>query len=141
MEERELLERTKATAARLFSGSTAVEVPYTLWKEFDPELARDLSLFITGCLYSREILPLAERQMIAVSALAALQKTDELKIHLHGALNVGVAGQKLAEAIFQVGVYAGFPAVNAALSAFKEVLMKRNEWPLPEKSCDSNTDT
>jgi 4-carboxymuconolactone decarboxylase len=141
MEQRDLLERTKATAARLFSGSTVVEVPYSLWKEFDPELARDLSLFITGRLYAREVLALPERQMIAVSALAALQKTDELKVHLHGALNVGVAGHKLAEAIFQVGVYAGFPAVNAALAAFKEVLIKRNEWPLPAKACDSNTDT
>lgn len=140
MEQRDLLERTKATAARLFSGSTAVEVPYSLWREFDPELARDLSMFITGRLYAREVLPLAERQMVAVSSLAALQKTDELKIHLHGALNVGVAGHKLAEAIFQVGVYAGFPAVNAALAAFKEVLMKRNEWPLLAKACDSNKD-
>jgi 4-carboxymuconolactone decarboxylase len=45
--------------------------------------------------------------MVAVSALAALQKTEELKVHLHGALNVGVPVRKLAETIFQIGVYAG----------------------------------
>ncbi len=126
----DLVERTRKTATSLFSGPVKVEVPYELWKSFDPELARDLSLFITGNLYSREVMPLADRQLVAVTALAALQRTEELKIHLHGALNVGVRAAKLAEAIFQTGVYAGFPVVNTALAALKEVLIGRGEWPL-----------
>jgi 4-carboxymuconolactone decarboxylase len=130
MTPKNLIERTKQTAARLFSGPIDVEVPYQLWKAFDPELAKELSIFITGNLYSREVLPLPERQLVAVTALASLQNIEELKIHLHGALNVGVPATKLAEAIFQVGVYAGFPAVNKALAAFKEVLVSRNAWPL-----------
>ena len=129
MKSDDLVEVTKRTASKLFSGPVPVEVPYKLWKEFDSELARDLSLFITGKLYAREVLPLPERQLVAVSALAALQKTEELKIHLHGALNVGVPARKLAEALFQTGVYAGFPAVNAALAVLKEVLQSRDEWP------------
>lgn len=128
--EKDVVERTRRTAKALFSGPVEVEVPYHLWKAFDPELARDLSLFITGNLYSREILPLPERQVVAISALAALQKTEELKIHIHGALNVGVPARKIAETIFQIGVYAGFPAVNSALGALKEVLTARGEWPL-----------
>jgi 4-carboxymuconolactone decarboxylase len=129
----DLIERTKRTAQRLFSGPVPVEVPYRLWKSFDADLAKDLSLFITGNIYSREVLPLPERQMIAVAALAALQKTDELKVHLHGALNVGVSAVQLAEIAFQIGVYSGFPAVNAALAALKEVLISRGEWPLAEE--------
>lgn len=128
-----LIEKTKQTAQRLFSGPVPVEVPYKLWKAFDPDLARDLSLFITGKIYSREILPLPERQMIAVAALAALQKNEELKVHLHGAMNVGVPPRKLAETIFQVGIYSGFPAVNAALGALKEVLISRGQWPMSEE--------
>lgn len=135
--EKALVEQTKETAKLLFSGPVAVDVPYQLWKEFDPELAKQLSLFITGNLYSRKVLPLPERQMVAVAALTALQKTDELKIHVHGALNVGVSADKVAETIFQVGVYAGFPAVNAALAALKEVLTSRGEWPRPLKANDS----
>lgn len=129
----ELIEKTKKTAQRLFSGPVPIEVPYKLWKSFDPDLARDLSLFITGKFYSREILPLPERQMIAVAALAALQKTEELKVHIHGALNVGVPATKLAETVFQIGIYSGFPAVNAALAALKEVLVSRGEWPIAEE--------
>ncbi len=129
MDSKNLPEVTKQTAAKLFSGPVTVDVPYNLWKEFDPDLAKDLSLFITGKLYARDVLSLPERQVVAVSALAALQKTDELKIHVHGALNVGVPAWKLAESIFQIGVYAGFPAVNGALAALKEVLQSRGEWP------------
>jgi 4-carboxymuconolactone decarboxylase len=130
----DLIERTRSTAHRLFSGPVPVEVPYRLWKSFDAGLARELSLFITGNIYSREVLPLPERQMIAVAALAALQKTDELKVHLHGALNVGVPARMLAEIAFQIGIYAGFPAVNASLAALKEVLISRGEWPIPEET-------
>ena len=128
--EKDLVEKTRQTAKRLFSGPVSVEVPYHLWKAFDPDLARDLSLFITGNMYSREVLPLPERQMVAVAVLAALQNSEELKVHLHGALNVGVPAAKLAETLFQIGIYAGFPAVNTALSAFKEVLISRDEWPV-----------
>jgi 4-carboxymuconolactone decarboxylase len=130
MDDENLIERTRRTAKRLFDGPVQVEVPYQLWKEFDPGLAKELSLFVTGKLYARDVLPLPERQVVAVVALAALQKIDELKIHLHGALNVGVPAVKLAEAVFQVGIYAGFPAVNAALAALKEVLKSRREWPI-----------
>ncbi|MGA7879049.1 MAG: carboxymuconolactone decarboxylase family protein [Desulfoferrobacter sp.] len=132
-----LVERTKETAKLLFSGPVPVEVPYQLWKEFDPDLARQLSLFITGNLYSRKVLSLPERQTIAVASLAALQKIDELKIHAHGALNVGVPAEKLSEAIFQVGVYAGFPAVNAGLEALKEVLISRGEWPIEKQGSET----
>lgn len=129
MLEKILVEKTKQTAAKLFSGPLRLKVPYELWKEFDPELARELSLFITGNMYSRTVLSLPERQLVAVAALAALQKPEELRIHLHGALNVGVKSRHLAETIFQVGVYAGFPAVNAALAVLKEVLLERGQWP------------
>lgn len=132
MDQKELTERTKSTAKKLFTGPVDVDVPYRLWKEFDPALAKDLSLFITGNLYSRTVLSLPDRQVIAVAALAALNRIEELKVHLHGALNVGVSPRRLAEAIFQVGVYAGFPAVNSALAALKSVLEDRGEWPMEE---------
>lgn len=128
----DLAQKTKETAAKLFTGPVKVEVPYQIWKEFDPGLARDLSLFITGNLYSRTVLSLPERQTVAVAALAALQKTDELRVHLHGALNVGVSARKLAETIFQVATYAGFPTMNAALAALKTVLVDRGEWPIQD---------
>ncbi len=128
----DLTEKTKETAKALFSGPVKLEVPYQLWKEFDSDLAKDLSLFITGKLYSRQVISLPDRQVVAVAALASLQKTEELRIHLHGALNVGVPARRLAETIFQIGIYAGVPTMNAALATLKEVLTSRGEWPISD---------
>jgi len=122
--------RTQKTANKLFGKGIKVDPPYFLWKEFDRDLANDFSRFITGNLYSRTVLTLPERQMIACAALAAIRAGDELKLHLNAALNVGCAPEKLTEVIFQVATYAGMPAVNEALSVYRDVLKERGEWPV-----------
>ena len=130
MADQDLKERTQRTAEKLFSGGAKLDRPYSLWREFDHALANDFSRFITGNLYSREVLTLQERQMAACAMLAALRAKDELKVHANAALNVGCDPRKIIEIIFQTATYAGMPAVNEALAAFKEVLQARNEWPL-----------
>ncbi len=107
-----------------------MDPPYRTWREFDRELANDFSRFITGNLYSRTVLSLPERQMAACAMLAALRATDELKLHINAALNVGCDPRKLAEIFFQAATYAGMPAVNEALAAYREVLEARGEWPI-----------
>lgn len=126
----ELKKKTKETANKLFGKGIKADPPYKLWKEFDRDLANDLSLFITGKMYSRKVLTLAERQMAACAMLAALRAGDELKLHINGALNVGCDPEKLAEIFFQLATYAGMPAVNEALAVYKEVLVERGEWPI-----------
>ncbi len=126
----EMTQKTKETAKKLFAGGIKMDPPYLLWKAFDRELANDFSRFITGNLYSRTVLSPPERQMVACSALAALRAHDELKLHVNAALNVGCDPIKLAELFFQIGTYAGMPAVNEALAVFRDVLTERGEWPL-----------
>jgi len=125
-----IIEQTKKTAEELFGEGVTERSPYYLWREFDKALAGDLSLFITGNLYSRTVLTRQERQMIACAMLAALRASGELKLHIHAALNVGCDPHKLSEIFFQAATYAGMPAVNEALTVYKEVLMERNQWPL-----------
>ena len=110
-----------------------MDPPYLLWKEFDKELANDLSLFITGNLYSRTVLTLQDRQMVACAILAATRSVDELKLHCNAALNVGCDPQKLAEVFFQCATYCGMPTVNTALEVFRAVLKERGEWPLDKR--------
>ncbi|MDY6970303.1 MAG: carboxymuconolactone decarboxylase family protein [Spirochaetota bacterium] len=130
MDQSELDKKTKETAEKLFSKGIKRPSPFQLWKSFDKELAKDLSRFITGNLYSRTVLSLPERQMITVAVLTALKCSNELSLHINGALNVGCDPQKLAEVIFQAATYAGMPAVNEALEVYKEVLEERGEWPI-----------
>ena len=128
--EDELRKKTQETASRLFGKGVKMDPPYVTWKEFDRDLANDLSLFITGKLYSRTVLTLPERQMVACAMLGALRATDELKLHVNAALNVGCDPKKLAEVFFQLAPYAGMPAVNEALRVYRDVLKERGEWPI-----------
>ncbi len=109
-----------------------MDPPYLLWKSFDRELANDFSRFITGNLYSRTVLSAPERQMVACAALATIRARDELRLHVNAALNVGCDPKKLAELFFQIGTYAGMPAVTDALKVYRDVLSERGEWPLHE---------
>ncbi len=128
----DLKQKTADTAKLYFSGVEG-ERPYDLWRSFDKGLARDLSLFITGQMYARQVLPHPTRQLVTVAALTVLEKTEELQLHLHAALNVGCTPRELAEAIFQTAVYGGVPAMNQGLKALRTVLERRGQWPLPDR--------
>jgi 4-carboxymuconolactone decarboxylase len=123
----DLRETTKRTAQKLFHslrGGTGFET----WKKFDRDLARELSMFFTGKLYSREVITQAQREMCAVASLTVLHRPHELRAHIHAALNVGATRQQVAEVIFQQVTYGGMPVVVDALDVFKAVLEERGEW-------------
>ncbi|WP_339674180.1 carboxymuconolactone decarboxylase family protein [uncultured Zhongshania sp.] len=124
--------KIKVTAAALFSGYTE-EKPYELWLSFDKNLAKEMSRFVVGDMYARDVLPKTTRQLVAIAALSATGKQDELKLHIHAALNVGCTPQEISESIFQIGVYAGFPAMNNALLTLRGVLEENGLWPLEQK--------
>jgi len=125
----DLKAKTAGTAKLYFEGYKG-ERPFDLWRAFDKGIARDLSLFITGQMYARERIPHTIRQLVTVAALTVLERTEELKLHLYGALNVGCRPEEVAEVIFQCGIYGGMPVVNQALKVFREVLQERGQWPL-----------
>lgn len=125
----ETVERTKKTA-ELYFKDVKGKRPFDLWKSFDKDLARELSLFITGRMYAREKIPHKTRQLVTVASLTVLNRRDELKLHIHAALNVGCLPEEIAETIFQTFVYGGMPATNSALETLKEVLVEKGLWPL-----------
>ena len=127
MDPKEIAKKTGQTAKLYFSTVKDEDKPYNLWRHFDPELAKDMSLYITGQMYAREKIPHTTRQLITVAALTVLSKPDELKLHIHGALNVGCTKEEIAEVIFQTSIYGGVPATNTALEALKSVLDERKD--------------
>ena len=125
----DIVAKTRKTAGLYFKDVKG-ERPFELWQSFDPELARDLSLFITGQMYAREKIPHTTRQLITVAALTALSRLDELKLHIQAALNVGCSPREIAEVIFQTAIYGGVPATNSALKTLRSVLEEKGLWPL-----------
>jgi 4-carboxymuconolactone decarboxylase len=127
MDPKEIAKKTGETAKRYFSTVKDEDKPYNLWRFFDKDLAKDMSLYITGQMYAREKIPHTTRQLITVAALTVLSKPEELALHIHAALNVGCTKEEIAEVIFQTSIYGGVPAANTALSTLKKVLEERGD--------------
>ena len=121
--------KTQKTAALYFKDVEG-EKPFNLWQAFDPELAKQFSIFITGRLYAREKIPHPTRQLVTVAVLTVMGRADELKLHIQAALNVGCQPREIAEVIFQTFTYAGITTVNTALKVLREVLKEKGLWPL-----------
>ena len=51
--------------------------------------------------------------------LTALNRPDELRLHLRGALRNGATREEIGEVLLQTAVYCGVPAANAA---FREAM-------------------
>ena len=124
------LKTKTAKTAKLYFDGYPNERPFDLWRSFDKNLAKDLSLFITGQIYARERIPHPTRQLVSVGALTVLERSDDLKLLIYGALNGGCNPRDVAEVIFQCGIYGGMPVVNRALKILREVLQERSQWPL-----------
>jgi 4-carboxymuconolactone decarboxylase len=91
-----------------------------------PDFARYLIEFPFGDIYSRPQLDLKSREIATVAALTALgNATPQLKVHVHGALNVGCSRDEIVELMMQMAVYAGFPASLNGLFAAQEVFEER----------------
>jgi len=127
----ELKERTRRTARALFHTLPTGGVNFETWKRFDKNLARELSMFFVGKLYSRDVISQQQRELCAVASLTALHRPHELHAHIHAALNVGASRQEVAEVIFQQVTYGGMPVVVDALDVYSQVLAERGE-PFPD---------
>jgi len=128
MPDRALMEKARRTARRLFR-TVRGGVGYDTWRTLDPALARELSVFFAGRLYSRTVLSQRQRELCAVAALTVLARSNELYAHVHAALNVGATRREVAEAIFQQVTYGGMPVVAEGLVVLRRVLEERGEWP------------
>jgi 4-carboxymuconolactone decarboxylase len=96
-------------------------------KDIAPDLGRYTIEFPFGDVYSRGVLSLKEREIATVAALTALGNAKpQLKVHIHGALNVGCTQEEIVEIMIQMAVYAGFPAALNGIAAAKEVFAERN---------------
>ena len=69
-----------------------------------------------GTVWTRDGLDRKTRSMLNLAMLTALNRPNELKLHLKGALNNGVTKEEICEIFLQAAVYCGAPA---GLDSFK----------------------
>ena len=81
-----------------------------------------ITRYAWGDIWSRPGLSRAERSMITLAMLAALQHENELAMHVRAALRNGLSPGQIQEVLLQVAVYAGVPAANRAFAVAQRVL-------------------
>ena len=78
-----------------------------------------------GSIWSRTELPLKVRSLVTIAMLSALNRADELKGHINGALNNGATPEEIVEVFVQGAAYLGFPASNTSVRLAVEVFRER----------------
>jgi len=74
-----------------------------------------------GTIWSRPGLPLKVRSLVTLGMLAALNRPDEIKGHVLGALNNGATKEEIIEVFVHSAAYCGFPASNGGVRLCVEV--------------------
>jgi 4-carboxymuconolactone decarboxylase len=91
------------------------------------DFQRLLTEFGWGVVWSRPQLEPRVRSMLTVAMLIALNRPDELRVHMNGALRNGVTEEELREQIIQSILYCGFPAAVDASRVADAVISARAE--------------
>jgi len=89
-----------------------------LTKEFQDLMTR----YAWGEIWARPGLDRRTRSCITVAMTVALNRPDELALHLRGAIRNGVTVAELREVLLQTVVYCGIPAAHVAFKVAQEVL-------------------
>ncbi|MEQ8709355.1 MAG: carboxymuconolactone decarboxylase family protein [Rhodospirillales bacterium] len=80
-----------------------------------------------GATWGRPGLPKRDRSLINIGMLTALNRPDELRGHLRGALNNGVTREEIVEVILQTAIYCGMPAALDSMRHAKAVFAAADE--------------
>lgn len=85
-----------------------------------------ITRYAWGEIWSRPGLPRQTRSLITVAMLVALNREDELRMHLHAALKNGVSQEEIRETLLQAAIYCGVPAANSAFRIAQEVFGEKS---------------
>lgn len=78
-----------------------------------------------GMVWSRPGLPRKMRSILNVAMLTALNRPNQLRTHINGALNNGCSPEELQEILLHAAVYCGLPAAVDAFRIAEEILKER----------------
>ncbi len=90
--------------------------------DFTMPLQRLVTEYCWGAVWGREELPRKTRSMLNLAMLAVLNRPNELKAHVRGALNNGVTKAEIREVLLQVAIYGGVPAAVDSFRLAREAL-------------------
>jgi 4-carboxymuconolactone decarboxylase len=75
-----------------------------------------------GEIWTQPELPRKTRSLINIGMISALNRPNELKLHVRGALRNGCSKEEIRAVLMQVAIYCGVPAAIDGLRVAREVL-------------------
>ncbi|HYB49137.1 MAG TPA: 4-carboxymuconolactone decarboxylase [Streptosporangiaceae bacterium] len=117
-------ERTRRgmTVRREVLGDEHVDRAVATTTSFTEPFQDFITRYAWGEIWSRPGLSRAERSIITLAVLAALQHENELAMHVKAALRNGLQPEQISEVLLQVALYAGVPAGNRAFAVAQRAL-------------------
>jgi 4-carboxymuconolactone decarboxylase len=94
---------------------------------FNAEFQNLITRYAWGEIWARPGLPRKTRSLITLAMMVALNRPDELRLHLRGAANNGATLEEIKEVLLQSAIYCGVPAANNAFHIAEEVLAEEKK--------------
>lgn len=109
-------ERRKAgmEVRRAVLGDAHVDRAQQGLNDFNREFQELITRYAWGEIWTRPGLPRHTRSLLTIAMLIALNREQELKLHLLAAKNNGVTRDEIKEVLMQTAIYCGVPAANSA---------------------------
>ncbi|KAB0639352.1 4-carboxymuconolactone decarboxylase [Burkholderia stagnalis] len=82
--------------------------------EVTEEFQNLITRYAWGEIWTREGLPRHTRSLLTIAMMVALNRGEELALHLRAARNNGVTRDEIKEVLLQTAIYCGVPAANSA---------------------------
>lgn len=103
-------------------GPAHVDAALARADEFTSGFQEMITRYAWGGIWTRPGLDRRMRSAITLTALVAGGHTDELALHVRGALRIGLTPDEIAEVLLQTAIYCGVPAANSAFAAARRVI-------------------
>lgn len=81
---------------------------------FNTDFQDLITRYAWGEIWTRPGLPRHTRSLLTIAMMVALNREEELKLHLRAAANNGVTRDEIKEVLMQAAIYCGVPAANSA---------------------------
>jgi 4-carboxymuconolactone decarboxylase len=89
--------------------------------DFAPKIVELTDDVLFADIWERQGLSKRDRSLITVTALIAMNRTEQLKFHIPNALKNGVTIDEVIESITHLAFYSGWPNAMSALQLAKEL--------------------
>jgi len=91
-------------------------------KAVAPEFAKLTQDFLFGDIWKRPGLSQRDKSLITVTCLVALDRIEQVDIHLKKAFENGLTKEELVAAITHIAFYAGWPPAVSGFAHLKKVI-------------------